>query len=110
MTDKLAYTTRYVYADTTVSSHGGSAGNVYIKSEEHARLQQMANHLERCCNDLHRRRLRRDCHNAHFQRSRRRTGQAGRTAGGQRRVQRNRRADCYRAAAVVESGKGRQEV
>ena len=53
MTDRLAYTTRYVYADTTVSSHGGSAGNVYIKSEEHARLQQMANHLERCCNDLH---------------------------------------------------------
>ncbi len=50
---KPMYTTRYVSADTTVSTHGGSAGAVQITSEEHARLHQMADFLERCCNDLH---------------------------------------------------------
>ncbi len=50
--DKPRYTTRYVYADTTVSTHGGTAGRVSITSEEHTRLQQMADFLERCCNDL----------------------------------------------------------
>jgi hypothetical protein len=42
-----------VYADTTVSTHGGSAGAVKVTSEEHTRLRQMADFLERCCNDLH---------------------------------------------------------
>ncbi len=50
--DKPRYVTRYVYADTTVSTHGGTAGRVSITSEEHTRLQQMADFLERCCNDL----------------------------------------------------------
>ena len=49
---KPRYVTRYVYADTTVSTHGGTAGRVSITSEEHTRLQQMADFLERCCNDL----------------------------------------------------------
>ena len=34
-------------------THGGSAGGVRITSEERTRLGQMADHLERCCNDLH---------------------------------------------------------
>ncbi len=51
-TDKPRYTTRYVHADTTVSTHGGSAGTVRVTSEEHTRLRQMADYLERCCNDL----------------------------------------------------------
>jgi hypothetical protein len=46
------YITRYIYADTTVSTHGGSAGGVRITSEERTRLAQMTDHLERCCNDL----------------------------------------------------------
>ncbi len=50
--DKPTYTTRYVYADTTVSTHGGTTGRVSITSEERTRLQQMAEFLERCCNDL----------------------------------------------------------
>lgn len=50
--DKPAYATRFVYADTTLSTHGGSMGDVRITGEERARLQQMAEHLERCCNDL----------------------------------------------------------
>ena len=50
---KPTYATRYVYADTAVSTHGGSAGGVRITSEERTRLGQMADHLERCCNDLH---------------------------------------------------------
>ena len=49
---KPRYTTRYVYADTTLSTHGGSAGDVRITGEERTRLQQMADFLERCCNDL----------------------------------------------------------
>ena len=49
---KPTYTTRYVYADTTLSTHGGSAGDVRITGEERTRLQQMADFLERCCNDL----------------------------------------------------------
>ena len=53
MTAKPAYTTRYVFADTTLSTHGGGMGDVRITGEERARLQQMAEHLERCCNDLH---------------------------------------------------------
>ena len=48
-----AYTTRFVHADTTLSTHGGGMGDVRIAGEERARLQQMAEHLERCCNDLH---------------------------------------------------------
>ena len=52
-TDKPAYITRYVYADTTLSTHGGNVGKVSVTSEEHTRLQQMAEFLERCCNDLH---------------------------------------------------------
>ena len=51
-TDKPAYTTRYVYADTTLSTHGGTVGQVSVTSEEYTRLQQMAEYLERCCNDL----------------------------------------------------------
>ena len=50
--DRPRYVTRYVYADTTLSTHGGSVGQVHITSEERARLQQMADFLERCCNDL----------------------------------------------------------
>ena len=50
--DKPTYATRYVYADTQLSTHGGNVGRVSITSEEHARLQQMAEYLERCCNDL----------------------------------------------------------
>ena len=50
--DKPRYTTRYVYADTTLSTHGGSAGDVRVTGEERTRLQQMADFLERCCNDL----------------------------------------------------------
>ncbi len=50
--DRPAYITRYVYADTTLSTHGGTAGKVSVTSEEHTRLQQMAEYLERCCNDL----------------------------------------------------------
>ena len=50
--DKPAYATRYVYADTQLSTHGGNVGRVSITSEEHTRLQQMAEYLERCCNDL----------------------------------------------------------
>ena len=50
--DQPAYVTRYVYADTTFSTHGGTAGKVSVTSEEHTRLQQMAEYLERCCNDL----------------------------------------------------------
>jgi hypothetical protein len=50
--DKPTYTTRYVFADTTLSTHGGMAGDVHVSSEEHTRLQQMADFLERCCNDL----------------------------------------------------------
>lgn len=50
--DKPAYTVRYVYADTQLSTHGGNVGRVSITSEEHTRLQQMADFLERCCNDL----------------------------------------------------------
>lgn len=50
--DKPVYTTRYVFADTTLATHGGSAGDVRITSEERPRLQQMADFLERCCNDL----------------------------------------------------------
>ena len=49
---KPTYTTRYVYADTTLSTLGGSAGDVRITGEERTRLQQMADFLERCCNDL----------------------------------------------------------
>ena len=41
-----------MYADTTLSTHGGTAGKVSVTSEEHTRLQQMAEYLERCCNDL----------------------------------------------------------
>ncbi len=52
MTGNPTYITRYVYADTILSTHGGSAGSVRITSEEHSRLRQMAEHLERCCNDL----------------------------------------------------------
>lgn len=52
MTGKPTYTTRYVYADTTLSTHGGSMGDVRITGEERARLRQLAEHLERCCNDL----------------------------------------------------------
>ena len=52
MTSKPAYITRYVFADTTLSTHGGGMGDVRITGEERARLQQMAEHLERCCNDL----------------------------------------------------------
>ena len=51
--DRPAYVTRYVYADTTLSTHGGTAGKVSVTGEEHTRLQQMAEFLERCCNDLH---------------------------------------------------------
>ena len=51
-TGKPTYTTRYVYADTTLSTHGGSAGDVRVTGEERTRLQQMADFLERCCNDL----------------------------------------------------------
>ena len=50
--DQPAYCTRYVYADTQLSTHGGNVGRVSITSEEHTRLQQMAEYLERCCNDL----------------------------------------------------------
>lgn len=50
--DKPTYATRYVYADTQLSTHGGNVGRVSITSEEHTRLQQMAEYLERCCNDL----------------------------------------------------------
>ena len=50
--DQPAYITRYVYADTTLSTHGGNVGKVSVTSEEHTRLQQMAEYLERCCNDL----------------------------------------------------------
>ncbi len=50
--DRPRYVTRYVYADTTLSTHGGSVGQVHISSEERTRLQQMADFLERCCNDL----------------------------------------------------------
>ena len=50
--DKPRYTTRYVYADTTLSTHGGNVGRISVTSEEHTRLQQMADFLERCCNDL----------------------------------------------------------
>ncbi len=50
--EKPAYATRYVYADTQLSTHGGNVGRVSITSEEHTRLQQMAEYLERCCNDL----------------------------------------------------------
>ena len=50
--DQPAYTTRFVYADTMLSTHGGSMGEVRVTGEERARLQQMAEHLERCCNDL----------------------------------------------------------
>lgn len=50
--DRPAYITRYVYADTTLSTHGGNAGKVNVTSEERTRLQQMAEFLERCCNDL----------------------------------------------------------
>ena len=50
--DRPAYTTRFVYADTTLSTHGGGMGEVRVTGEERARLQQMAEHLERCCNDL----------------------------------------------------------
>ena len=39
--DKPKYATRYVYADTQLSTHGGNVGRVSITSEEHARLQQM---------------------------------------------------------------------
>lgn len=53
VTGKPAYTTRYVYADTTLSTHGGLVGKVNVNSEERTRLQQMAEFLERCCNDLH---------------------------------------------------------
>ena len=52
-TDQPAYITPYVYADTTLSTHGGNVGKVSVTSEEHTRLQQMAEYLERCCNDLH---------------------------------------------------------
>ena len=52
-TGKPAYITRYVYADTTLSTHGGNVGKVSVTGEEHTRLQQMAEFLERCCNDLH---------------------------------------------------------
>ena len=52
ITGKPAYTTRYVYADTTLSTHGGLVGKVNVNSEERTRLQQMAEFLERCCNDL----------------------------------------------------------
>ena len=51
-TGKPTYTTRYVYADTRLSTHGGTVGKISVTSEEHTRLQQMAEHLERCCNDL----------------------------------------------------------
>ncbi len=51
-TGKPAYITRYVYADTTLSTHGGNVGKVSVTSEEQTRLQQMAEYLERCCNDL----------------------------------------------------------
>lgn len=50
--DQPRYVTRYVYADTQLSTHGGNVGRVSITSEEHTRLQQMADFLERCCNDL----------------------------------------------------------
>ena len=49
---KPAYATRFVYSDTMLSTHGGSMGDVRVTGEERARLQQMAEHLERCCNDL----------------------------------------------------------
>ena len=49
---KPPYATRFVYADTMLSTHGGSMGDVRVTGEERARLQQMAEHLERCCNDL----------------------------------------------------------
>ena len=50
--DKPAYATRFVYADTMLSTHGGSMGDVRVTGEERVRLQQMAEYLERCCNDL----------------------------------------------------------
>ena len=47
-----AYATRFVYADTMLSTHGGRMGEVRVTGEERTRLQQLAEHLERCCNDL----------------------------------------------------------
>ena len=50
--DRPAYATRFVYADTMLSTHGGRMGEVRVTGEERTRLQQLAEHLERCCNDL----------------------------------------------------------
>ena len=50
--DKPPYATRFVYADTMLATHGGSMGEVRVTGEERTRLQQMAEYLERCCNDL----------------------------------------------------------
>ena len=50
--DRPAYATRFVYADTMLSTHGGRVGEVRVTGEERTRLQQLAEHLERCCNDL----------------------------------------------------------